>query len=239
MLTLERASYADSVFNLSASFRLEAGSLCAVLGPSGAGKTTLLNMIAGFVPLASGTITVSGQDISQLPPAARPVSMVFQDNNVFPHLSVEQNVGLGLSTKLKLTAPQREQVAAALARVGLSTLASRKPGDISGGERQRVALARVWLRNRPVLLLDEPFAALDPGLRRDMLSLVAAITAERKLVTLLVSHQPFEVSQQTQTAIFVSDGVARPPLSMAKFLGSRGDKAVAAYLGSSKLPFDP
>ncbi len=232
MLKLDQVLYRDKVFSLSASCDVKAAEVTAVLGPSGAGKTTLLNLIAGFAPLVSGRISLGGTEISAISAADRPVSMVFQDNNVFPHLTLAQNVGLGLAAHLRLNAAQEAEVEAALLRVGLDALARRKPGDVSGGERQRVSLARVLVRKRPVLLLDEPFAALDPGLRRDMLALVAAITRERKLVTLLVSHQPLEVAEQAQSAIFISGGVARAGVPMRGFLSSK-DLAICAYLGST------
>ena len=231
MLKLNRALYRDKDFQLSASFEAKSGEVTAMLGPSGAGKTTLLSLISGFASLVSGQISVGGTEISQLSAADRPVSMVFQDNNVFPHLTLAENVALGIAPRLKLNMAQQAEVEAALLRVGLQALAQRKPGQVSGGERQRVGLARILVRRRPVLLLDEPFAALDPGLRRNMLSLVADITRERDLVTLLVSHQPLEVAEKAQSAIFIYDGLARACVPMQDFLGDK-DPAIVAYLGS-------
>lgn len=231
MLTLDHINYSDPNFSLTANLKVSAGEVAAVLGPSGAGKSTLLNLIAGFAPCASGKIIVNRAEITKLLPSQRPVSLMFQDNNVFPHLTLEQNVALGVSANLRLSDQQHVAVKAALARVGLSTLANRKPADVSGGERQRVALARVLVRNKEVLLLDEPFAALDPGLRRNMLALVAEITAEYKLATLLVSHQPLEVSERTKMAIFVSRGIVHTPVFMAEFLANRTDPDIASYLG--------
>ena len=116
--------------------------------------------------------------------------MIFQDNNVFAHLDLRQNVALGISPSLKLDAAQAKRVDAALAEVGLAALAHRKPGEVSGGERQRVAIARALVRDRPVLLLDEPFAALGPALRRDMLDLVKAMQQARGITVVMVTHQP-------------------------------------------------
>src|SRR5690606_25612104 len=128
-------------------------SIVAVMGPSGSGKSTLLNLVAGFETPASGAVLIGGDDVSRRPPPARPVSMVFQENNLFAHLDVAQNVGLGRSPSLRLSAEDRTDVAAALARTGLAGKEARLPAELSGGERQRVALSRALVRDRPVLLL--------------------------------------------------------------------------------------
>ena len=156
--------------------QVDASSITAMIGPSGSGKSTLLNLVAGFETPRSGRVLIGGRDVTALPPSARPVSMVFQENNLFAHLDVEKNVGLGRSPALRLTAEDRRAVAEALSRTGLAGKEKRLPRELSGGERQRVALARVLVRDRPVLLLDEPFASLGPALRDDMLELSAVST---------------------------------------------------------------
>src|SRR5690606_9136667 len=130
--------------------RVDAGCIAAVIGPSGSGKSTLLNLVAGFEMPISGRILIGGSDVTGLPPAKRPVSMVFQENNLFAHLTVGQNVGLGRSPALRLDGQDRGAIAEALSRTGLAGKESRLPGELSGGERQRVALARVLVRQRPV-----------------------------------------------------------------------------------------
>ena len=147
-------------------------------GPSGSGKSTLLSLLAGFETPEAGTISLAGADVTGLPPAARPVTIVFQEHNTFLHLDVVTNVALGIAPR-RIGRADRERAQASLERVGLARYGTRLPGQLSGGERQRVALARAALRDRPVLLLDEPFAALGPALRADMLSLVAGLAAER------------------------------------------------------------
>lgn len=141
------------------------GEQVAILGPSGAGKSTLLNLIAGFLTPASGTMLIEGEDHTATPPSRRPVSMLFQENNLFSHLSVQQNIGLAL-TRLKLNASQREKMHHIAQQMGIDSLLERLPGELSGGQRQRVALARCLVREQPILLLDEPFSALDPALRQ-------------------------------------------------------------------------
>ncbi|RWH16475.1 ATP-binding cassette domain-containing protein, partial [Mesorhizobium sp.] len=153
-------SYGEASFRFDVEFA--AGRITAIMGPSGSGKSTLLNLVAGFESPNAGKVLIGGIDVDNAPPSARPVSMVFQENNLFAHLSVEANVGLGRSPSLKLTADDHRAVAEALGRVGLAGKEKRLPRELSGGERQRVALARVLIRDRPVLLLDEPFASLGP-----------------------------------------------------------------------------
>ena len=178
MLRLDRLILSQDDFRLAADLTIDAGTMVAILGPSGAGKSTLLAAIAGFVTPASGRILWQGRDITQAPPGARPVSILFQDQNLFPHLTVAENVGLGIRPDLRLSAPDRARVSAALDRTGLSGHDDRLPASLSGGQQSRVALARVLLRARPVMLLDEPFAALGPALKATMLDLVAEIATE-------------------------------------------------------------
>ena len=137
------------------------GSITALIGPSGGGKSTLLDLIAGFLDPTSGRIMIDGQDVTSVPPALRPVTSLFQDHNLFGHLDVFTNVALGIRPNARLSASERSMVNGSLARLGIGALSSRRPYELSGGERQRAALARCLVRKRPLLLLDEPFAALD------------------------------------------------------------------------------
>ena len=230
MLKLEQVTIRQGDFVLAADFTVEAGRRVAVMGPSGAGKSTLLNAIAGFLPLASGRILCAGEDIGRLRPGARPMTVLFQDNNLFPHLTVSQNVGLGLRPDLRLDEAERQQVAAALADVGLEGLGARRPAALSGGQAGRVALARALLRRRPLLLLDEPFAALGPALREEMLALVARIAAETAATVLMVTHDPADAERLADEVIVVDDGTAFPPHPTAALLANP-PSALARYLG--------
>lgn len=185
---------------------VERGEQVAVLGPSGAGKSTLLNLIAGFLTPASGTIMIEGQDHTTTPPSRRPVSMLFQENNLFSHLNVQQNIGLGLNPGLKLNAAQREKLHHIARQMGLENLLERLPGELSGGQRQRVALARCLVREQPVLLLDEPFSALDPALRQEMLTLVSDVCRDQQLTLLMVSHSVEDAARIASRSIVVADG---------------------------------
>lgn len=206
-LTFDSAIIAAGTFQVQAQFTVPAGAICALIGPSGAGKSTVLAGAAGFAPVTSGDIMMDGQAIQALPPAQRPVTLLFQDNNLFPALTVAQNVGLGLRPSLSLTAMEHKQVDAVLDQVGLGDLASRRPAALSGGQRQRAALARALLRDRPALLLDEPFAALGPGLRRDMLDLTARAARGRNMAVLMVTHHPEDAQRGADlTAFCGADG---------------------------------
>lgn len=130
---------------------------------------------------------IEGEDHTATPPSRRPVSMLFQENNLFSHLSVWQNIGLGLDPGLKLNASQREKMRHIARQMGLDSLLERLPGELSGGQRQRAALARCLVREQPILLLDEPFSALDPALRQEMLTLVAEVCRDKQLTLLMVS----------------------------------------------------
>lgn len=192
MLVLDnvRYEYQDEwfVFDLSVA----QGSIVALMGPSGAGKSTLLSLVAGFIEPHSGDIHVqsNGEAVSVVgkAPYLRPFSMLFQEHNLFAHLSVRDNIGLGLHPGLKLSAAQREQVVRAANMVGVGDFLDRLPEQLSGGQRQRVALARCFVQPHPVWLLDEPFSALDPLLREEMLTLVKTLAAERGITVLMVTH---------------------------------------------------
>lgn len=168
---------------------VQKGERVAIIGESGAGKSTLLNLIAGFDLPTSGEIWLNNCNHTQTEVASRPVSMLFQDNNLFPHLTVEQNIGLALVPSLKLNAGQKAQVAEIADKMGIAEFLARRADQLSGGQKQRVALARTLLRDKPILLLDEPFSALDPKRREELQQLVAKLCQERNLTLLMVTHQ--------------------------------------------------
>ena len=230
MLKLEEALIVQGDFRMQGDFTLEAGRKYAVIGPSGAGKSTLLAALCGFVPLASGRIVWEGGDITDAAPGVRPMTMLFQDNNLFPHLSVLQNVALGLRPDLRMDAVQRAQVKAALARVDLAQFADVKPGKLSGGQQSRVALARVLVQARPLVLLDEPFAALGPALRNEMLDLVQDTVAQTGAALVMVTHAPDDVRRIADEVIFVEGGRAHAPRPAAALMDDPPPE-LRAYLG--------
>jgi thiamine transport system ATP-binding protein len=207
-------------------------TVTAIMGPSGSGKSTLLNLVAGFETPQSGRVLIAGRDVTADRPAARPGSMVFQENNLFAHLSVEQNVGLGRSPALRLGDADRAAVTDALAQTGLAGKEKRLPHELSGGERQRAALARVLVRERPVLLLDEPFASLGPALREDMLDLVSSLQEARAMTVLFVTHQPQDARRMAKAIVFVENGKVAATGSVADFFNGAGPEAFRRYIGT-------
>jgi thiamine transport system ATP-binding protein len=231
MLELDALTIEQTGFHLAADFSVPEGARVAVIGPSGAGKSTLLGAIAGFVA-HRGQIRWQGQPIHTLPPARRPLSILFQDHNLLPHLSAFDNAALGLDPRLRLDAAQRARVTAALHAVGLDGLEQRRPGQLSGGQVGRVALARVLLRDRRLLLLDEPFSALGPGLKAGMLDLVAGLCDQRGLTLLMVTHDPADARRLCPQTVVVAEGRAAPPVDTTALLAAP-PPALRAYLGGA------
>ncbi|UZD16917.1 thiamine ABC transporter ATP-binding protein [Gallibacterium anatis] len=206
MITLKQVHYAYPPMPMYFDLQLNRDEKTAVIGASGAGKSTLLNLIAGFEYASSGEIWLNGENHTATEPYQRPVSMLFQDNNLFNHLTVAENIALGLKPSLSLNKTEQQKVTDVAEQVGLEHYLSRLPQQLSGGQRQRVALARTLLRNRPILLLDEPFSALDPELRQEMLQLVDTICCQKQLCLLLVTHQLSEVINIMQRVIRIDNG---------------------------------
>ena len=230
MLRFDNILIRQSSFELTADFTIKTQDKVAVIGPSGAGKSTLLGAVGGFVEVPQGRIFWQDQEISKQPPGARPVAMLFQDNNLFPHLTLRQNVALGLQSNLRLGPEEEKRVAAAIDRVGLAGMESRRPSALSGGQQSRAALARVLVQDKPLVVLDEPFAALGPALRHEMLDLVSALVAEIDATLLMVTHAPEDVTRIADDVIYVDDGRAHAPEPAAALMANP-PPALKAYLG--------
>lgn len=230
MLELDRLTLSQGNFRLTADWSVAPGSRIAVIGPSGAGKSTLLAAIAGFLTPTAGAIRWNQADLARVPPGKRPVTILFQDQNLFPHLTVAQNLGLGLRPDLRLSLDDQRRIGRALERTGLAGLGPRRPAQLSGGQASRAALARALLRARPILLLDEPFAALGPALRADMLALVREVADETKALVLMVTHDPEDARALGGMTSFVDAGVAHPPVATQTLLAAP-PPALQNYLG--------
>lgn len=231
MLTCDGLELVQGDFRLRADVAFPKGAVTAVIGPSGAGKSTLLLSIAGFIAVQSGQMAWDGVPFTHDDPGRRPVSMLFQDNNLFPHLSISENVGLGLRLRRKLRAAETAAVADVLDRVGLAGMGARKPAALSGGQQSRAALARVLLADCPVVLLDEPFAALGPGLKTEMLDLTKEVLVHGAAATvLMVTHDPDDALRIADHVAWVSDGKVTAP-KPTQLLFADPPPALQAYLG--------
>jgi iron(III) transport system ATP-binding protein len=211
--------------------RLEPGGFLAVLGPSGSGKTTLLRLIAGFERPDAGTVRIAGRPVAGpdawVEPESRRIGMVFQQGALFPHLTVGGNVGFGA------TGPAR--VAECLALVGLGDRAGAFPHELSGGERQRVALARALAADPAVVLLDEPFSALDAGLRERLREEVAAILRAAGTSTLLVTHDQSEALSLADTVAVLRDGRLEQVGTPEEVYERPQNQWVAGFLGDADV----
>jgi thiamine transport system ATP-binding protein len=166
-----------------------------------------------------------------LTPAERPLSILFQDHNLFPHLTAAENVGLGVDPRLRLTGSQRRDVERALTRVGLEGLGTRLPAELSGGQRQRVAIARALVRKRPLVLLDEPLSGLDPGLRREMVTLIDDMRRDERLTMLVSIHTPEDLGETADLMAFVAEGRILAVASPHQMLKGGLHPTIDRYLG--------
>jgi thiamine transport system ATP-binding protein len=237
---LEIRSLAFHFTDFAAQYDLVAptGSFTGLIGPSGSGKTTLLDGLAGFSTSASGQLLFDGVDLLPLAPAQRPISVIFQDDNLFPHLSAWQNVALGLRPDLKLDDAQRQRIADTFAAVELTGKEGRKPHELSGGERQRVAIARAFAGTKPLLLLDEPFGALDPGLRLAMIELIDRLRRLESRTVLLSIHTPLDLLGFADQVAFVSDGQIMACGDARAILETGDNPLVKRYLGKREAGAD-
>ena len=234
--TTNKATAEQSTLQMEFNLEVNAGEILSIIGPSGSGKTTLLNLIAGFIKPSSGQILINDKDISQLDIPLRPVTTVFQENNLFPHLDVFTNVALGIQPSLKLNESEKQQIHQALESVGLAMLSKRLPKELSGGQRQRVALARALVRKHSILLLDEPLAALGPAMREEIIDLLKDLVEKELMCALLISHQTEDALKASKRTAFINEGKVLV-IDDSQTLFRRFDKSSEINSAiSSKLP---
>ena len=187
--------------------------IATVMGPSGAGKSTLHAFIGGFLDpafTAAGRVLVDGEDVTSLPAERRRLGLLFQDDLLFPHLSVGGNLGFGLAANVYGRAKRQARIDEALAQAGLAGFAARDPATLSGGQRARVALMRTLLAEPRALLLDEPFAKLDSALRQEFRGFVLAHARARDLPTLMVTHDPADAAASGGPVVLLGEAPAPP-----------------------------
>jgi thiamine transport system ATP-binding protein len=199
------------------SFEVGRGQLMAVVGESGIGKSTLISTLLGFHPVESGAVYWNGQLLNQLPVSDRPFGVLFQQNNLFEHLTVYQNMALGLNINAKLSERERESLSLAAERFGLTSLLKKRASNLSGGQQQRVALARVFLQHKPVLLLDEPFSSLDKHLRDEGIQWVKDMQAEHSSTVILVTHHLEEITSYVDSVLQATSSSQWHQLTNKKF----------------------
>lgn len=230
-----RRTFGDIVAVDNVSFEAAKGEFISFLGPSGCGKTTTLSMIAGFLETTEGAIEIRGRRVEGLPPEKRNTGMVFQNYALFPHMSVAENVGFGLRMRGIAAAEARSKVAAALQMVRMESFADRKPSQMSGGQQQRVALARALVIQPDLLLLDEPFGALDRQLREGMQFELKALQKSVGITTVFVTHDQEEALSMSDRIVVMNNGVLEQigtPMDIYEYPATT---FVARFVGKSNL----
>ena len=243
---MQQSNYIIEVQNVSKLFgekvaldninlNVKKGEFVTILGPSGCGKTTLLRLIAGFQTASEGEIRISGKEITQTPPHMRPVNTVFQKYALFPHLNVFDNIAFGL--KLKKTPKQviEKKVKAALKMVGMTDYEDRDVDSLSGGQQQRVAIARAIVNEPEVLLLDEPLAALDLKMRKDMQMELKEMHQKLGITFVYVTHDQEEALTLSDTIVVMSEGKIQQIGTPMDIYNEPTNSFVADFIGESNI----
>ena len=236
-LTIEHVThrYGPTLAVKEVTLEIMAGEFVALLGPSGCGKTTLLRIIAGFVAQTEGRIVVGGKAIDDLSASRRAVGIVFQNYALFPHMSAAQNIAYGLAAKGKSRARQKARVAEMLALVKMEEFADRYPRQLSGGQQQRVAVARALAVEPSLLLLDEPFAALDKNLRLDMQIEVKRIQRLAGTTTILVTHDQEEALSMADRVAVLNRGRLEQFAAPTEIYDNPRSLFVNTFVGTSNV----
>jgi spermidine/putrescine ABC transporter ATP-binding subunit len=225
--------FGDVVALNEVSLAIGRGEFMTLLGPSGCGKTTLLKLAAGFLGPDGGSIAIDGKCVNDVPTYKRGIGMMFQNYALFPHMSVAENVAYGLKTRRVPRQESRQRVAEALALVKLKGVEDRKPRQLSGGQQQRVALARALVINPTVLLLDEPFSALDKNLRASMQVELREIQRKLGVTTIFVTHDQSEALSLSDRMAVMSEGRIRQLGTPVEVYRRPSDRFVASFVGDT------
>ena len=224
--------YGDFAALDNVDFDVPSGSLTALLGPSGSGKSTLLRAIAGLDQPDTGTITINGEDVTHIPPQQRGIGFVFQHYAAFKHLTVRDNVGFGLRIRKRPKSEIKEKVDNLLEVVGLAGFQTRYPNQLSGGQRQRMALARALAVDPQVLLLDEPFGALDAKVREDLRAWLRRLHDEVHVTTVLVTHDQAEALDVADRIAVLNKGRIEQVGSPTDVYDTPANAFVMSFLGA-------
>jgi spermidine/putrescine transport system ATP-binding protein len=219
----------------SVSLSVAEGEFVTLLGPSGCGKTTLLRIVAGLETADEGRVEVDGRDVSDLPAHKRPVNLVFQRVTLFPHLNVFDNVAFGLQLQKLPKDEIRKRVAEGLELVGMASFEKRSPSTLSGGQAQRISLARALVNRPRVLLLDEPLSALDLQIRRQLQRELRQIHRELGVTFLYVTHDQEEAMTMSDRIVVMRDGVIQQEGSPSQVYRQPASQGVARFLGTSNM----
>ncbi len=211
----------------------KAGELNVILGPSGCGKSTLLRMIAGLEDVTQGQILMGERDVTRLPPKERGCAMVFQNYALYPHMSVADNIGYPLKMAGIAYKQRMVQIKECATSLGLETLLERKPGELSGGQRQRIALARALAVEPKVLLLDEPFGALDAKVRKELRRWLARLHEDINLTSVFVTHDQEEAMEVADRIVVMNKGVIEQIGSPGEVYENPSNDFVYHFLGDS------
>ncbi|MGW3497104.1 ABC transporter ATP-binding protein [Streptomyces sp. NPDC001020] len=230
-----RKQYADSVAVDDVNLVIEPGEFMTLLGPSGSGKTTTLNIIAGFTTATSGTLTIDGKQMQDLPPHRRDIGMVFQHYALFPHMTVAENIAFPLKQRKVPKARRTEMVEAALETVRLGGYGHRRPRELSGGQQQRVALARAVVYEPSVLLMDEPLGALDKKLRESLQLEIKRVHKEVGSTFVFVTHDQEEALVLSDRIAVFNDGGIQQVGTASELYEKPRSLFVAEFLGESSV----
>ena len=206
MLKINKLKYKIEKASFEFDFELKSSQLVGVIGKSGSGKSTLFNLLSGFLKPKEGSIYFSDKNITNLKPFDRDISILFQDHNNFNHLNIFENIILGIDSDMKRTSNNLKLVRSIMKKVSLNIDIDKKVSNLSGGEQQRVSIARSLLRKKSILLLDEPFNSLDPGLRKILYEDIKTMSFSHKLITLISSHLIEELRNVTDKFLFIHQG---------------------------------
>ena len=223
------------------SFTAREGELLVVLGPSGCGKSTVLRLIAGLETVTAGAIRIGGQDVADLPPASRNVSMVFQSYALFPHLNVAENIVFGLKVRKLEGAERQRRLERAVELLGLQGLLHRKPAELSGGQRQRVALGRAIVSEAPVCLMDEPLSNLDAKLRHEMRREIRMLQQRLGITMVYVTHDQVEAMTMADKIVLLNAGQVEQVSPPEELYARPATVFAAGFIGTppmNLLPLD-